>query len=161
MFYILAIRKMYIDKEYSSGVYLYGKSCVLHSLCYLIPAFSSLTILIFSKSFWFINSNCFPFWKSCTICLAQLTFMIFYLSHHDVTAWRRPDLTIFRHEIIKSCYKYLTKFISPYIIYLMILLSKMILTISTKINNKMKTHVTPWLFLFLLMKKRLTLEIKI
>ena len=31
---------MYIDKEYCSGVYLYGKSCVLHSLCYLIPSFS-------------------------------------------------------------------------------------------------------------------------
>ena len=26
---------------------------------------------------------------------------------------------IFRYQIIKSCYKYLTKFISPYIIYLL------------------------------------------
>ena len=44
------------------------------------------------KSSWFVNSNCFPSWKDWTVCLAQLTFMILYLSHYDVTAWHRPDL---------------------------------------------------------------------
>ena len=43
---------------------------------------------------------------------------------HNVTSQRDTDLSyltlaIFRHEILKSCYNYLTKFISPCIIYLM------------------------------------------
>ena len=64
----------------------------------------------------FINSNCFPFWKRCTVFLTHLMIMILYLSHHDVTAWHRPNLltlAISRHEILKSCSNYLTKFISP------------------------------------------------
>ena len=50
-----------------------------------------LCILVFKK-FWFKNSNYFPFWKGYTVCLAQFTFMILYLSHCDVTVWHRPDL---------------------------------------------------------------------
>ena len=30
--YILAIRIIYIDREYCSGVYLYGNSCVVQTL---------------------------------------------------------------------------------------------------------------------------------
>ena len=44
------------------------------------------------KDFLIYNSNCFRFWKDITICLVQLTFMIFYLSHGDVTVWHRPAL---------------------------------------------------------------------
>ena len=43
------------------------------------------------KSFWFMNSNCFPFWRGCAVCLAHLIFIILYLSHRDVTAWHKPD----------------------------------------------------------------------
>ena len=65
---------------------------------------------------------------------------------------------------MKSCYKYLTKFISPYIIDLMRFIVKndfIRAKHATKINNEIKTHIMPWHFLFLLMKKRQTIEIKI
>ena len=90
-------------------------------------------------SFKFINSNCFPFWKGCTICLAQLAFMILYLLHRDVTVWHRPDLLntgniwAWNYKIMLQISKFISpyiisKFISPYTIYLIsyILLLKMI-----------------------------------
>ena len=48
--------------------------------------------LFLLKNVWFINSKCFPFWKGCAVCPAQLTFVTLYLSHHVVTAWHRTDL---------------------------------------------------------------------
>ena len=74
------------------------KSCIYPTLVTIDPVKVQIMSILFyknsncwlraslfsvNKSFWFINSNYFPFWKGCTICLAQLTFMILYLSHRD------------------------------------------------------------------------------
>ena len=42
-------------------------------------------VSLLSKNSDYSNSNYFPFWKGYTVCLAQFTFMILYLSHCEVT----------------------------------------------------------------------------
>ena len=93
---------------------------------------------------------------------------------HDplpVTPWHRPDLLnpcnikAWNYKIM-LLYEYLTKFISPYLIYLMHFIFKNDFMRAKHWQFLLKRiikwkHATSWLFLFLLMKKRLIIEIKI